>query len=479
MEGIQLRRTAYTLMMLVTIAAATARVVGVELVYEPSLYRNESDPQAYTPRGAWPKTRPAPTPMFSSNDRSRWATVRALVDEGSFAIGKREITGDKSYSDSGIIFEDGWTSVDKILDPVTHKFYSSKPPLLPVLVAGEYWVLQRMTGWTLKDDTRKVVATLVLTINVIPLAIYLYLLSRLIERFGTTSWGRLFAFATACFGTFISTFVTTFNNHTVAAVTTLMTVYPLLMSEELSIRSLLICGLFAGLTACFELPAMSLVAGLAVGLLFVVPRNVPAFILAALVPIGALAALNYAAIGDWKPAYEKLDSEWYRYEGSHWKRLDDDKKGIDAAKYHESRETYAFHLLVGHHGVFSLSPVWMLSLAGMIGSAIRSGLGNRWRQVMLLTFGITVIVTVYFAWLVGTANYGGWTAGPRWFFWLTPLWILALLPASDWLAPRWFGRMIGYGLLFASVFSVAFPVANPWRHPWILQLLNYLGYSRY
>ena len=27
--------------------------------------------------------------MFSSNDKSRWATVRALVDDGTFVIGKR------------------------------------------------------------------------------------------------------------------------------------------------------------------------------------------------------------------------------------------------------------------------------------------------------------------------------------------------------------------------------------------------------
>ena len=29
-------------------------------------------------------------PTFGSNDRSRWATVRALVDEGTFVIGRRD-----------------------------------------------------------------------------------------------------------------------------------------------------------------------------------------------------------------------------------------------------------------------------------------------------------------------------------------------------------------------------------------------------
>ena len=41
-------------------------------------------------------------------------------------------------SDSGIIFEDGWQSVDKMLNPVTLEYYSTKPPLLTFLVACEY-----------------------------------------------------------------------------------------------------------------------------------------------------------------------------------------------------------------------------------------------------------------------------------------------------------------------------------------------------
>ena len=30
-----------------------------------------------------------------------------------------------------------------------------------------------------------------------------------------------------------------------------------------------------------------------------------------------------------------------------------------------------------------------------------------------------------------TNNYGGWTERARWFFWLTPMFLLALLPAAD------------------------------------------------
>jgi hypothetical protein len=506
------RRYVYTLLTVVTVAAAAARVLSVERVYEPSLHRPEPaydaaaivlPLSAAAPAGAltataaaderwqrinpnapprvWPRTRPAPTPMFSSNDRSRWATIRALVDEHTFAIGKREYDAAGRYRDTGIIFEDGWQSLDKVLDPDTKVFYSSKPPLLPVLLAGEYWLLERLFGWTLKDDPWPVVCTILLTINVLTLAVYLRLMSRLLERYGRCDWGRLFIFAAACFGTFLTTFATTLNNHTVAAVTALVAVYPLLMDDNLSIGSVLTSGLFAGLTACFELPAAALLVSLGAVLLLLVPRRtLLAFVPAALLPLAAQAGLNYAAIGDWKPAYEKLDSPWYRYEGSYWAKAGAQRQGIDFAGDKEDRPTYAFHLLLGHHGVFSLTPVWLLSVAGLALSLVQWNCeGRRWALLALVTAGVSAVVIVFFAVIVSTVNYGGWTSGARWFFWLTPLWLLAALPAADRLAGSPWGRGLGYLLLAVSVFSASFPAWNPWRHPWVYQLLESGGWVRY
>ena len=39
--------------------------------------------------------------------------------------------------------------------------------------------------------------------NVVPLVIGFVLLARLVERFGTTDWGRIFVMAAAVFGTFL------------------------------------------------------------------------------------------------------------------------------------------------------------------------------------------------------------------------------------------------------------------------------------
>src|SRR5438093_3725377 len=229
-RAVAIRRTAYTLMTIATVAAITGRVLSVERVFEPSMYRAPGDTRPTAPPRDWPKTRPLPMPTFSSNDRSRWATVRALVDEGTYAVGRRVYDADGKYRDEGIVSEDGWQTVDKVMNPETKLFYSSKPPLLPTLLAGEYWLIKKLTGWTIAEQPWKVIVPILLTVNVLPLIAYFILLARLLDQYGVTDWGRLFTFATACFGTFINTFSTSLNNHTLAAFTTLFAIYPLLSS---------------------------------------------------------------------------------------------------------------------------------------------------------------------------------------------------------------------------------------------------------
>src|SRR5439155_25998994 len=112
------------------VATAAGRVLSTAFLYDPSGYRDERDPKS-TGR-TWPTNRPKPMPTFSSNDRSRRATVRALVDEGTVVVGRRatgEAGGDNQHGDRGIVFENGWETVDKVLNPQTQLFYSSKPPL--------------------------------------------------------------------------------------------------------------------------------------------------------------------------------------------------------------------------------------------------------------------------------------------------------------------------------------------------------------
>ena len=111
-----LRRSFYLLLTAVSVGIAAAKNVGAENVYEPSRYKpptetsfgSDRDKDSIPKRG-WPKTRPEPTPTFSSNDKSRWATVRALVEEGTYVVGRRSNFQDKSgpWDDRGIVFTKG------------------------------------------------------------------------------------------------------------------------------------------------------------------------------------------------------------------------------------------------------------------------------------------------------------------------------------------------------------------------------------
>jgi hypothetical protein len=517
-----LRRRTYTLLITLAVAMAVGRILATERVYEPSLHRPESTPS--DPRPAWPRTRPEPMPTFSSNDRSRWATVRALVDDGTYVIGRRDhymkergavlplgASGplqltvllavgtdyrDRVRGDGGIIFEDGWQSVDKVLHPDKLEYYSSKPPLLSTLAAGEYWALKKLFGWNFQDNPWEVVRVGLLTFNVLPLILYLWLLARMAERYGATDWGRLFVVAAGCFATLVTPFLITFNNHTVAVCSTAVALYATLRiwrtgNEAAGWGWFVLAGFSAGFTVCNELPAAAFAALLGGVLLWRYPRRtLAAFAPAAALPVALLLWTNYLALGELGFAYSKFGGPWYEYEGSHWRVVPGVlKRGIDWAGRKETRAAYAFNVLLGHHGLFSLTPIFLLTVVGL-GIGLRRGRagggakggGPEPLPAFLAPFTLllsAVVIGFYLSDFVESHNYGGWTSGPRWLMWLTPLWLLTMLPAVDRLA-RWrWGRALAAALLALSVLSASYPAWNPWRQPWIYHWMDDHGWIPY
>jgi hypothetical protein len=509
------RRAFYLLLTAAGVAVAAAKVLGAENVLEPSRYTppkyappnegyssNPPDP----PRN-WPAERPDPSPMFSSNDKSRFATIRALVDDKTYAIGRRVYPDGRDprrYEDVGIVAEPQYKSLDIVLRPLgdgaagpqEREFYSSKPPLLPTLLAGEYWLLKRAFGWDVVRDRWLVIPAIVFTVNVLPFAVYLLLLAGLIERAGRTDFGRLLAFTAAAVGTYLTTFSVTLNNHTPAAFCVLFASYPLVRAildkTDMTPRGYVCCGFFAAAAAAFDLPAAAFLAAVGLPLLVARPRNTLLFFLpGAVLPVLAFFASNYAALGQFLPAYGEFGGPWYDFVGSHWaKRGTELAKGIDFNQ--EPTHVYAFHLLLGHHGWFSLTPVWFLALGALLGQGIRSAAdvrklvggkaaGTGWTPELFaaMTLAVSVVVFAFYLSRTQSYNYGGFTSGPRWLFWLIPLWLLAVAPAGDRLGRSRAGRVVCAGLLALSVFSVFYPAWNPWRHPWILNAMEFTGYLRY
>lgn len=494
----------------------------------------------------------SPTPFFSANDRSRWATIRALVDEGTYAV-------------DGIVFDAqgrpvrGWHTIDLVRHPGPDgklHYYSSKPTLLPTLLAGEYWLIRQATGATLAEQAGYVVRLMLVFTNVLPLAAALVLLARRVEELVASDAARTFTVAAACFGTFLTTFAVTLNNHLVAAISLIVGIelaWPLLAGGAAGPwRRFFAAGLAFGFVAANELPALVLVVLVAASLLLRAPGGtLLGYLPGAALVAAAAVGTNWLAHGDWRPPYahrqdgpvvtrtdaagaHHLDAgalppdmiikihaagldissqpmvevrqpgqrwmlwdpatgiqlaverrvaegkevlevrrwdHWYDYPGSYWQpeRL----RGVDRGE--PSPWRYAFHCLVGHHGLFSLTPLWLCSVYGCGLWLVRGD--ARQRQLAVWTALASLIVLgFYLARPQIDRNYGGVTCCLRWLIWLSPLWLLTLVPAAERLLRGGWGWSVGLGLLAVSAFSAAYSEGNPWSHPWIYEYLVALGW---
>ncbi len=518
----QTRYVAYALLIITAVGTMLGRIASVQ-----------------SKRGA--------TPFLSANDRSRWCTIRALVDHGTYAIDQVIFTKTGKRDPE-------WSSIDVVKhrgsDGREH-FYSSKPTLLPTLLAAEYWLIKKVTGATLQDEPFYVGRWMLVLNNILPLVGYFLLLIYLVEQLGKTDWGKLFVIASATWATFITTFAITLNNHTIAAVSALAALAAAWRvwreKENASWIWYFIGGGSAAFTAVNELPAMSLFAALTAAMTWRSPRRALLAFLPPAIVIGGVSILtNYLAHDTWKPAYAqrydgvllghlpdnatqqldqklvpnelaeelsrhqrpngldvkvtvvqpgrrwsildeasqqrftvvraqsglelRLSHNWYEYEGSYW--LDGVRAGVDRGEPNHLR--YAFHVLIGHHGVLSLTPIWLFAAAGLIRSLSSY---NEFRAIAALTALLTMLCVVFFLLRpLEDRNYGGVASGFRWLFWLIPLWLLFLIPAMDAIATsrRW--RIIAVASLLMSTFSAAYANLNPWSHPWLYQYWSDLGW---
>lgn len=438
-------------------------------------------------------------PFLSANDRSRWMTIRSLVERGTFAIDE-------------IAAEPGWDTIDAVAHPDASgrlRLYSSKPPLLSVICAGPYWLLHKATGWTLGDHPFELGRMLMLLFGVAPLLIVILFSCRLIDAVGTTDWGRIWAAAVICCGTLLTTFAVVLTNHLPAAACAAASSWLLYRISCDGLRSLwafAAAGLAAALTAAFELPAL---AWLAAVLVMLVRCNLRQTLTAA-VPAAALVAAaalgtNWLAHGTISPPYAHREprsaaaspsestsrveiggdswnpSNWYDFALTlpNGKRLESywrSPKGVDRGE--RSPAAYAWHVLGGHHGIFSLTPAWILMIPGLAMLARRRGPGRTGQADLAVAIAVVsaVVIAFYLSRSQLDRNYGGMVSGFRWAFWLAPLWVIATVPVADQLGTSRIGRAIALMLLALSVLSAAYPTWNPWTLPWIQQWLIHAGW---
>ncbi len=506
----------------------------------------------------------APTgevPFFSANDRSRWCTIAALSVNGSYEIDELlEIRDPKTRRRT-------WYTIDLVrhrgADGKQH-YYSSKPPLLPTLYSFVYVAVRNITGATLMGNPFVVVPIILVIVNLIPLLAFNWLLLRWFEREELGAWATIVLCVFVAWGTYLTTFVSTLNNHLPAAMAaglSLWCIDRIALKADLRWRWFALCGLATSFAGANELPALSWIAAAGGILIFVNARRALLGYVPALLPVAiAFFITNYAAHGEWNPAYahrsigqklfefesdahtaieqlpveevaRKLRSEginvsnqakieaarregvfefwdattelrialklenspvqsttatasdtmiqtigvyewgdWYDYPGSYW--TSQRKQGVDRGE--PNRGKYIFHCLLGHHGIFSLTPFWFFSVLGVWTVWSRSCVSRLFVDYRLLIVAAIVATSLvsmgfYLARPLEDRNYGGVASGFRWAFWLTPLWIFLAMQALPTLRSWWSQRWVELCLL-VSIFSATYAWENPWVHPWLMQL---------
>lgn len=432
--------------------------------------------------------------MDSPNDSSRWNTVYYLLQHGTYQyLPVRDVPwavrGTKDDSDLPLWDTPVLWTIDMIM--VDGKLYSSKPPLLPTVLAGVGWCVQKVTGQTFQENPWFIQRALLILMQVIPFAIMLLILRRHLVRLAERAGGAAeeeelekkagkmpvpqvahFAMAVACFGTLLTPWIITLNNHVIAAATGLIALDAAIRIWFEARREwywFTLAGFFAAFTASIELPAGLLAVVLFVALLAKdYKRTLIAGLLPAIIPTAAALYTNHIVTHQLMPAYESWNKPggFYDFPGSYW----NNRSGIDAIN--EPKYVYLAHMLIGHDGFFSLTPIFLVSLAGLV----REWTGRR-KHLAWMVVGITATVIVVYTFK--TNNYGGGCHGFRWLFWVVPMWLLFLPAGIAWFARTFAGRYLLYGLFFVSLFTVGFALANPWSTNWMRLLLRTAGVIAY
>lgn len=483
-----LRRGVYLLLIALAAGSITGRLAAVNSVDTVRLEKYLNDEaRKQQPAGSEPKLRDLQRPFLSGNDRSRWCTVRALVEHGTYAID--EIVSQPNWDTIDMVKHDG--RGNPAPGPDEGRLYSSKPPLLPTLMAGEYWLLNRLTGTTLGSHPHQLGRILLFSWNVLPFVGYLVVLAGMAERYGRTDFGRVFVVAAGAFGTLVTAYAVAFTNHWPAALAVMLSLdatLRIVIDGDRRVRWFCLAGTAAAFAAACELPALAWCGCVAGLLVWASPRNtLRAALPGAAVVAAAALGTNFLAHGTLAPAYAQrhVTGGWYDYQfrrgsrvlDSYWKPTTP-KSPIDEGE--PSPAVYAFHVLVGHHGIYSLTPVWLVSLAGL--ALMLTGRGDTAaasrRGVAAAILAVTVAcIAFYILRPLADRNYGGTATGFRWSIWLAPLWLFAMLPAADGLAATRGRRLLAATLLAVSVMTASYPTWNPWTQPWLQVLSEYLGGS--
>jgi len=406
------------------------------------------------------------------NDGAWLAAVEALVDHGTLAI-DTSIYVDPSRADPAAptpyprhrlqLMTRG--TLDKLY--IDGHYYSSRPPVPALLLAGGYAVLQQMTGLVAREHPDRFAYVMTLLFVGLPWIVAMVCTDCLVRRILPSPLLALGITASFALATTALSYTRHVNSHLLLmgiAAALMLGLHQLRPAEPDGPRAVAlpaVLGSLAGLGYTVDLgvgPVLVLTLTPLVVHRVRGARSRPrlaAYLLAAVPWIALHHAVNYSIGGTLIPA--SAVPAYSRWPGSPF----DEANLTGRFVHHDPAHVlgYALGLLVGPRGFLLHNPMLLLAAAGGVALCLRPDLEERSE----LLFAAAWSVGTWLLYALGSVNYGGASASIRWFL---PLLVPGFFVLSVMLreAP-W--RAAEFGVL--SVGGLVFSI-QLWRNgPWLLR----------
>ena len=382
------------------------------------------------------------TTIESGNSASRYATIESLVEKGTFII------DDSAFIDTN----------DKIY--INNHFYSDKPPILSFLTSGIYLVLYYVFGISFKNNLALVTYIITLLTSGLTTILMLFFFYKSLEFLKVEEKYQHILVLTLGLATLIFPYTLVFNNHIIVANLSFIIFYFIIKNkfEILKEYEYYLIGLLAGLIF-----AIDLVTGGTFLVLFSLYFLINLFkksiiklayyIVGIIIPIFLYLYFNILIGGTILPF--SLVPEFFDYPGSDFTK--DNLTGVASHDSLSSLLIYSFHVLFGYRGLFSYSPILLISFYFLIKlSANKKYLF--FKEALLVLIGMSTVVLFY---IFKSNNYGGYAYGMRWFVAFTPLlFFFTVFYFKDKLT----SKKLKFCLLLVliSFFVALVGVYNPW-----------------
>jgi len=379
------------------------------------------------------------------NDSSRLAFADALVNHGTLAI-------------DGTYFE---STCDR-LQRDGH-FFSDKPPVLSLMLAGLLATLQTTFGWRIPGDLSALYpAITLLSCGVAWFAAFFGVL-RFAQETGVDRRTAALIAAAGLSTTLFFVFTTTLNNHTIGGallVWCLVAAARLLRLPDRPAWEMARLGGLSGLAVVIDPLSVSVAAPLVAVVAWTYRRRLGALtsLATGIVPVVIHVSLNLAVGGH--PILTNIDPEAFAFAGS----MHDSESMTGTGWKHDSLAAfagYAFHSLFGHRGLFVYSPLAAAGIAGLVVAwrARPETERHPLAAALLVGLGLFVLLTVGFS-----NNYSGWAYGVRWHCIVIPVLVAGIALGDASLAAehrnRW--RWLCAALALAGVAPTAIGTMQPW-----------------